>query len=481
MFTYLIIAFFLISALPFAAAGTLDDIRERGVLLWGGDAEGGAPYTFPDPEDPTRLMGFEVEIAQELALRLGVRQQMVQTPWSTLPQALMREDFDIILNGLEITPERRRYIDFTQPYYEFHEALMVREAEQGIHDLADLQARRVGTLSGALAGDILRSVQGVNIVWYDDNVAPYRDLALGRLEAVLMDFPISHYYGEKVPGLKYVGGGFGSGLYAIGIRKQDALLQRALNAALEEMKTDGSLHRILMRWGLSGGGNVQFESKSRPLTIYLPVMLQAAAMTMFISVTSMILAVALGLLLCCGRVYGPWPLQKAALLYVEFFRGTPLLLQLLVIYFGLPALGLALPAWAAGIIGLALNYAAYESEIYRAAISAVPAGQMEAALSLGMTRTMSVRQIILPQAVRVSIPGSTNDFIALFKESSLLSVIGVMELTKQFNILAISTWRVLELGILTGALYLLMSYPLSLLARRWERQLAAGDLKVQVR
>lgn len=455
-------------------ADALDRIRERGVLLWGGDAEGGAPFSFPDPRNPSRLIGFEVEIAAEMARQLGVSQQMVQTPWPSLPQALMRGDFDIVLNGLEITPDRRRYINFTDPYYEFHEALMVRQDNRDIRTLEDLQDKRVGTLKGTLAGDVLRRIPRLEIVWYEGNVEPYRDLALARLDAVLMDYPIAHYYGEKVPGLKYVGKEFGTGYYAIGVRKEDAQLLERLNSILAEMRAEGTLDAILARWGLKGDHNVQFEDKRHSITLYVPVMVQSAGMTVVLSVVSMAFAVVFGLALCLTRVYGSWPVAKLAIAYIEFFRGTPLLLQLLVIYFGLPTLGVTFPAWLAGIIGLGLNFAAYEAEIYRGAISSVPQGQMEAALSLGMSRTMSIQHVVLPQALRVSIPASTNDFIALFKDSSLCSVIGVMELTKQFNILAVSTWRVMELGILTGLLYLLMSYPLSLLARRLEARLAGG-------
>ncbi len=453
---------------------TLQDVRDRGVLRWGGDAEGGAPYSFPDPEDPSRLIGFEVDIASELGRRLGVGQQMVQTPWSTLPQSLLRRDFDVIINGLEVTPERREFIAFSIPYYEFHLALTVHQDNQDIRQLADLTGKRVATLKGTLAQQTLERIPGANLLLYEDNVSPYRDINNGRVDAVLMDYPIAHYYGEKVPNLKSAGRRYGSGFYAIGIRKEDVRLRETMDALLQEMKADGSLDAILNRWGLIGEEEVQFEASREPLSTYLPLLAKAAAMTVFLSVVSMVFAVGLGWGVCLMRLYGSRLISKAAIGYIELFRGTPLLLQLLVIYFGLPSLGLAFPAWTAGIIGLSLNYASYEAEIYRGAIKAVPRGQMEAALSLGMPLRTSVRHVILPQAFRISLPASTNDFIALFKDSSLCSVIGVVELTKQFNILAISTWRILELGLLTGLLYLAMSYPLSLAARRLERRLGKG-------
>ncbi len=125
----------------------------------------------------------------------------------------------------------------------------------------------------------------------------------------------------------------------------------------------------------------------------------------------------------------------------------------------------------AAFIGLGMNYAAYESELYRAGINAVPKGQMEAALSLGMTQSLAIKRIIMPQTVRVALPGVANDFIALFKDSSLVSVIAMAELTKTYIILAATTLRFFELGLIVAFLYFVMSYPLSLLARKLEERL----------
>ena len=133
---------------------------------------------------------------------------------------------------------------------------------------------------------------------------------------------------------------------------------------------------------------------------------------------------------------GRLPLRLPLAAYVEVIRGTPLMLQLFVLFY------LAnLPPYVAGIAGLAINYSAYEAEIYRAGLQAIPAGQMEAALALGMSRRLALRRVIVPQAVRIVIPPVTNDFIALFKDSSVCSVITIVELSKQYQILANSTGR----------------------------------------
>ena len=172
------------------------------------------------------------------------------------------------------------------------------------------------------------------------------------------------------------------------------------------------------------------------------------------------------------RLYGIVPLQWLAKAYVEIIRGTPLLIQLFLIYYGLPQIGIRLNAFVAGMVGLGLNYAASESENYRAGIQAIPRGQTEAALALGMSRWQTLYHVVLPQAVRVVIPPVTNDFIAMFKDSSIVSVITMVELTKVYGMLAMSTYDYIGLGLVTAGIYFALSYPASLFANRLERKLS---------
>jgi polar amino acid transport system substrate-binding protein len=205
---------------------------------------------------------------------------------------------------------------------------------------------------------------------------------------------------------------------------------------------------------------------------YSPLLLDASIVTIVLSVTSMPLAMAIGLAVAIGRLYGPAPVRLALSGYVELLRGTPLMLQLYVLFYLL-----RFPPWIAGIAGLAINYSAYEAEIYRAGLQAIPSGQMEAALALGMSRWLALRRVIVPQAVRIVIPPVTNDFIALFKDTSVCSVITLVELTKQYSILANSTGGVVEFAVATSVLYLAMSVPLSWFSRWSERRLGASGVK----
>src|SRR5262249_22077560 len=212
---------------------------------------------------------------------------------------------------------------------------------------------------------------------------------------------------------------------------------------------------------------------------------EAAGVTILLALLSMPLAILIGLTVALCRGWANptlggggknEPILTRLLaglgtFYVEIVRGTPLAFQLFVVFFILPETGIKISAFWSGVIALAINYSAYEAEIFRLGLQAIPKGQMEAALSLGMPRALAVRRIILPQAVRLVIPASANDFIALFKDTAVCSGIAVEELSKQYSMGAKSTNLFLEMAALTSILYLAMSYPLSLLAAWLERKL----------
>ena len=466
-----------------SAADTLQRVQRDGVLKWGADAEGGAPYVFPDPRQPEHLIGFEVEIADALARKLGVRAQTVQNQWDGLVPALQRGNFDIVLNGLEITDEHRRHIALSQPYYVYSQQIITRKENNGLTNLPSLKGHAVGTLSGTVAQRIMDQAGGIDVRVYPGQAEPFRDLNNGRIEAVMLDLPIAVYYLTKEPQLKRSGEPFAPGYYGIGVRREDETLLLALNKAIAELQADGTLENIYRKWHLWDKNQLLIAgyheeppaeqssaSTFRNWRLYLPMLLKGALVTIEISVLAMALAIVCGLALALLRLYGIAPLRWLAVAYIEVIRGTPLLIQLYLIYYGLPNVGIKLNAFVAAVLGLGLNYAAYEAENYRAGIQAVPRGQMEAALSIGMSRWLALRAVILPQAIRIVIPPVTNDFIALFKDSSLVSVITMVELTKVYGMLALTTYDFMGLGLVTAAIYFGLSYPVSLFAKHLERR-----------
>ena len=467
-------------------------------LRWAGDAEGGAPYVEADPADPARVVGFDVDVAELIAKGLGRSPRFVEVAYVSIDQSIARGDADIGLSGIEDTPARRSVYAVTLPYYQFREVLSVRSAEaRQFRTLADLRGRRVGTLAGTIAHEILLAAEqdhGIVAVSYEDDVHPYSDLLIGRLDAVLLDnvlaerrsrttggfvthpepVAVSHYVGVLAPG-------------------NEALRDR-IDQILKEAMKDGRLEAIYRKWKIWNedqprlfsrvlAGEVippvtgyQIDSiatlpKWEATRRYLPSLVRAAGITLALSCGAMLLAVGIGVAIATGRLYGSRVAQIVLTGYVELIRGTPLLLQLFVLYYGIAA-AVRLPAFVAALLGLALNYAAYESEIYRGALLAVPVGQLEASRTLGFSEFQTLRLIRGPQAFRIALAPMTNDFVALLKDSSLVSVLTVIELTKQTQIFATNLGSWVIPGAVCAALYLAMSLPLAALARSLERRWA---------
>lgn len=465
---------------------------------WAADAEGGAPYVFPDPRNPVNIVGFEVDLAAALASRMGREARFVQNQWDGLVPGLERSEYDAVINGLEITPERAEKISFSNPYFYSTLTLTARLDDSRIRGPQDLRGLTVGTLKVTFAEKYLESLGGITIRSYDGQVNPYVDLGLGRLDAVLMDTPIALYYATS-PQVKNLELPSVRMSFGIGVRKNNQQLLREINGALDTLRQDGTLRKIYSDWGIYNAATAQVFGDQDPIAgdapryrdyieairtersfkerlgqywKYMPLLLQGALVTVEISAASMAIAIGLGLLMAVLRVFGPRVAAWLVIAFIEVIRGTPLLIQLFIIFYGLPAIGIRFsPLWAA-VIGLGINYAAYEAENYRAGIQSIPQGQLDAALALGLTRLQTIRKVILPQAVRLVIPPVTNDFIALLKDSSLVSVITMVELTKMYGQLAATNYDYIGIGLLTAAIYFVLGLPIARLSRTLEARLA---------
>lgn len=474
--------------------------REKPPLRWGSDAEGGAPYIFRDPNDNNHYLGFEVEIADAIGHKLGRKLVFVQNKFEELTNGLKRGDYDMAMNGLEATPDRAAIFRLSRPYYIYRQQLVVRvdETRFATFDECVAQKRLIGTMTETAADRILDQ-KGSPKKTYEGPTDVYRDLELGRIDAVLLDLPMADVYARPNPKLRFLGDPFAKGYYVIVFRKDSEELAKQVDNALQELWNDGSLRRIYEKWRLWNADQLELE---KPQAIagdarqaYQPfgpgghvwLLLEGALVTIRIAVLSMLLAIIIGLPIALMRLYGNVPLQFLAVCYVEFFRGIPVLFLLYVLYYGVPELGnlvvnLFGPAYRdyapefVALIAFGLNYAAYEAEVYRAGLCSVSQGQWEAAAALGMPRVLTFRRIILPQALRSILPPMTNDFVALFKDTSLVSAISLVELSKQFQILSKPANQYLEIGLVTAVLYLMMSVPLGWLARylekRWAKNVA---------
>ncbi len=204
----------------------------------------------------------------------------------------------------------------------------------------------------------------------------------------------------------------------------------------------------------------------------LPFLLQAAGTTLWVSLLGMALGQVLGAAVCLLRRSGVGWLDRAGAVYVSFFRGVPLLVQLLLMYLFLPRIGLNVPPLVAAVTALGLASGAYVSETFRGALAAIPPGQAEAADALGIARARTWRRVLLPQMLRLSLPAEINELILLLKASSLISAIGVTELTRTAQSYAAATYRPLEMYVTAAAIYLVMNLALATLGQFAERRLA---------
>lgn len=485
---------------PMCATGEDKELR------WAGDSEGGVPFMFNDPKDVTRLIGFEVDIITAVAREMKRKPVFVNNSWDNLIPGLNRRLYDVAINGLEVTPEHQQEVAFSIPYYHTYLQIAVRRDNKDIQSFEDLKDKTVGTLKQSYAYFLLKDLGCKDIRTYIVEANAYDDLINRRLDATLFDAPIAMYSAGFNPEVKFVGEPVGSMTYAIAVRKEDKELLREVNRALMKLRDSGELRAIYDRWNLWNSvmakewndfsppksppyayndwaeahkPKVSLKDRVRRYIGFLPTFGEAAVVTLKVSVCAMLLAMATGFVLAIMRVFGPKWSSLLAVGYIEAIRGTPVLIQLFFIFYGLPNVGIKLSPFMAGVIGLGLNYAAYEAENYRAGLLAVPRGQMEAALALSMTRWQALRHVVIPQAFRVVIPPVTNDFISLLKDSSLVSIITMVDLTKAYGQIAATYYDYFGTGIMVAAIYLLLGLPFVRISRWAEKKFSIQDREKQ--
>lgn len=470
---------------------------EAKTLRWSADTESGAPFVFYESSNIQQMTGFEYDIVQLLSQKLNREPVFVQNAWDGLILGLNSDLYDIAINGIEITEERQKAINFSEPYYATYLNIIVRQGDTRFTSLSDLSGFKVGTLTGALSEKVLRAQDGIQVVTYESEALAHQDLTLSRTDAMLFDAPIAKYYSEINPRFQVLPTPVGSMTYGIAVSKKNPELLREINKALNELKASGELKQIYEKWALWNSNtaslfNDMSPSRSKPvgfekykeslnikrtfresLDIYkksLPLLLRAFLQTLKISFAAMLLAVFFGLLLVSLRLFGNRFFQLIATLIVEFIRGTPLLLQLFFIFYALPSIGIEISAFTAAVIGLGINYSAQESEIYRSGLQSVHKNQLEAARMLGLSRWQSFWHVQVPQAFKFCLPPMTTDFIALIKDSSLVSVITLVELTKTYSLLSSTYYDYVGFAVITALLYILAGLPLVTLSRYLERQ-----------
>jgi len=438
----------LLATLVLAACGSPGDdgdnpVTASGVLRVGTEGTY-TPFSYRDPATG-ELVGYDVDVARAVAEKLGVDVEFVETPWDSIFAALEADRFDVVANQVTITPERQAKYDLSEPYAIGEGVIVTRADDNSITSLADLKGKLTAQTTTSNWAQVAREA-GARVEPVEGFVQSVTLLTQGRVDAIINDsIAVYAYLAEKGDtGVKIAANTGEKSEQGFAARKDSGLLPD-LNAAIGELKADGTLASISEKYlkadvtGPAAGTDQTSEPRSTwQLILHNLWPLAKAAITKTIPLT--ILSFAIGLVIALAvalaRLSPNVILTNLARFYISIIRGTPLLVQLFIVFFALPQLGIRIDPFPAAVIAFSLNVGGYAAEIIRSAIQSIPKGQWEAAATIGLNYVGALRRIVLPQAARVAVPPLSNTLISLVKDTSLASTILVTELLRQAQIIA---------------------------------------------
>lgn len=444
-----------------------------------------SPFSYHDPANG-QLAGYDVDVARAVADKLGVRVEFVETPWDSIFAALEARRFDVVANQVSITEARKSKYDMSEPYSVGEGVVVTRADDDSITSLADLKGKTAAQSMTSNWAQVAREA-GARVESVEGFVQAIKLLNQGRVDAIVND-SIAVYAYLALTGdtsVKIAGQAGQRSEQGFAARKDSGLLPD-LNTAIEELRADGTLAAISQRYlktnatgapePATGQGTAHGSTWSLIADNLAPLAKAAITKTIPLTVISFILGLALALVVALARMSPNPALNGVARLYISVIRGTPLLVQLFIVFFALPELGVKIDPFPAAVIAFSLNVGGYAAEIIRSAIVSIPKGQWEAAQTIGLNYVGTLRRIVLPQAARVAVPPLSNTLISLVKDTSLASTIMVTELLRTAQIAAAPTFEFFALYGTAAAYYwvicLALSFGQSRLERRLERHVS---------
>lgn len=440
------------------------------------------PYESVDAANSGQIVGLDIDIARYIADKLGYKLSIAPSDFDGLIAALQTKRVDFVMAGMSATDERKQSVDFSDTYYQARNTI-VSLAKNEYKSLDELKGKRIGVQLGSTQETAASELGGVTLLKLNKISDLIQALQAGRVDALIIEDAVAAGYVNANENLRFqmVPASGGDEGYAIAFPKGSTLREQ-FNGVLAQMKADGTLQTMIDKsFGTStttsgdgggGGGTIDF-SRLKPYVGYL---LRGIYVTLLFTLVSAAFGFVWGAILSLFKISNIPPLRWFSTVYTSVFRGTPLLLQLLLFYYAIPQLfHYNIPALLAAGLAFGLNSAAYLSETIRGGILAVDKGQREAALALGLPYRTMMFSIIMPQAVKNILPALVNECVALVKESSLVSVIGVADLMRRSNVVQADTYRALEPLVFVGAIYYVLVLVLTSLARLLERRMRRSD------
>ncbi|WP_110817582.1 ABC transporter permease subunit [Mycolicibacterium peregrinum] len=460
---------------------TDEPLKSAGVLRVGTEGVY-SPFSYHDTAT-NQLVGYDVDVARAVGDKLGVKVEFVETPWDSIFAALEANRFDVVANEVTISPERQAKYDLSQPYSIGEGVIVTRADDNSIKTLADLKGKVAAENATSNWSEIARKA-GARVEAVEGFTQAIKLLNQGRVDVVVNDsIAVYAYLAETNDKSVKIAGTVGEKSEQGFAARKDSGLLPELNTALDELRADGTLAAISQRYLKANASGAPAEGAPAPRSTWQliadnlwPLAKAALTMTIPLTIISFAIGLVIALAVALARLSPNVVLSNIARFYISIIRGTPLLVQLFIVFFALPEFGVKIDPFPAAVIAFSLNVGGYAAEIIRSAIQSIPKGQWEAAETIGLNYTGTLRRIILPQAARVAVPPLSNTLISLVKDTSLASTILVTELLRQAQIIAAPTFEFFALYG-TAAIYywvicLVLSFGQSRLERRLERHVA---------
>ena len=433
-----------------------------------------APMGFRDEQG--ELVGFDIDLSQAVANLLGYTFEYQPIDWSVKEQELNSGNIDMIWNGYGVTPDREKLVLMSDVYIEDTQIIVTKDGTKPIEQLEDLIGKKVTTQSSSTALQIMDAqwpkevLDGIeDLVLYPNYNNSFQDLDAGRVDAVV----VGGVYGNYVVNLR------GEEKYnvfldesaiepmAICMRKTDTAFAQEINGALNDLKENGTYEEIYKKWFGSAGLTTSEQSIFQNM---IPGLVDGLKLTLGLFAIVLIVSIPLGLILAIPRSFGPTWIKALIEVYVFIMRSTPLLLQLMIVFFGLPYLGIRFGRFPAAILTFIINYTAYYIEIFRGGFTAISPGQYESLKVLGIGKLRGFMRIIVPQVFNTVLPSVGNEVVALVKDTSLVYIIGLGEILRVASISA-NTFASLTPFLIVGVLYMVIVAVVTLALRQIEKKL----------
>ncbi|SER13882.1 ABC transporter permease subunit [Microlunatus flavus] len=462
---------------------SLQKIKDVGVLRVGTEGTY-APFTYHDPAN-NQLTGYDVEAIEAVAAKLGVRTEFVEAPFDSIFASLQAERFDLVANQVTKNPQRDATYALSDTYTVSDGVIVTRADDGSITSLADLKGKTTAQSSTSNWAQVAKDA-GAKVEAVEGFTQGVTLVKQGRVDATVNDnLAVAEYTkttGDTSVKIAAKTGDTSEQVFAM--RKADVSLRDAVNTALAQVKQDGQLTQISEKYFgqdvSQGEASPQQEqpAQAAPQSTWQliketagPMALAALKATIPLTAISFVVGLVIALVVALMRLSRVGVVSQLARFYISVIRGTPLLVQLFLIFYGLPAIGLTFNPFTAAVIAFSLNVGGYAAEIIRAAILSVPRGQWEAAQTIGMGYATTLRRIVLPQAARTAVPPLSNTLISLVKDTSLASVVLVTELLRVAQVAAAPTFKFFALYGVAAAYYWVICLVLSFVQGRLEHRL----------